>query len=257
MLSAQRDAVTAAPPSDAANAEGSPLTREEAASLRAALQRWPCGAEQLPAEASDALRAGLSKQFDDLPLLEGAMLLAEQRHLEAKRRGGEGAAGPRGVSVWQPVFASAGGFPRLLYIPVPEYFDLRAASDAAAAASDAAAAAALDAAADAASARGGPPGKLPGAVDVVTELGPVTTHFLGACGWRGGEVFEYRIDSCRVEVPAWGWGFTVPFKLNNALTFVHFDGSAGLGVARSRLGGTMLLAADPPAAAAALQGRRA
>jgi hypothetical protein len=45
----------------------------------------------------------------------------------------------------------------------------------------------------------------------------------------------------------------VPFKLNNTLTFVHFDGRVG--VARSRLGGTMLLEADPPAAAAALRQR--
>lgn len=28
----------------------------------------------------------------------------------------------------QPVFASAGGFPRLLYIPVPEFFDMHKAA---------------------------------------------------------------------------------------------------------------------------------
>jgi hypothetical protein len=300
---AQRDgapAAVAAPSADAAawkNAEGAPLTREEAASLRAALQRWPGGGggggggggDPLPAEALEVLRRGLAKQVDDLPLLEGAMLWTEQRRPE--RRG----AGARGVGVWQPIFASAGGFPRcaarrarasasgagrgrgpcvqgllhphqpcplrpvrdaertaglgcnrsckpqlqaaprgsperdeaphqsaaqplkraraspppifrLLYIPVPEYFDLRAASDATASDATASDAPASDAVSPAG---GGPPEALPSAVDVVTELGPVTTHFLGACGWRGDAALEYRISSCRVEVPAWGWGFSV------------------------------------------------
>jgi hypothetical protein len=69
---------------------------------------------------------------------------------------------------------------RLLYIPVPEYFDLSRAG---------------------ANAQGG-------AVDIVTELGPVTTHFLGSCHWASEKVFEYSVDSCRVELPG-GLKFTV------------------------------------------------
>jgi hypothetical protein len=161
---------------------------------------------------------------------------------------------------------------------VPEYFDLTRASD--------------------------------GKLDIITELGPVTTHFLGTCGWAGDAVLEYAIERCRVELP-WGVKFTVrrremegpaprsrappmpdrppgpraprppplraaalarppaapcpqppaapspprrrspqiPFRLSNALTFFYFRQSAGLACARSRLGGTMLLAADPAGSA--------
>lgn len=38
----------------------------------------------------------------------------------------------------------------------------------------------------------------------------------------------------------------IPFRLSNALTFYHVDAGPGLACARSRLGGTMLMAADPP-----------
>jgi hypothetical protein len=41
----------------------------------------------------------------------------------------------------------------------------------------------------------------------------------------------------------------IPFRLSNALTFFYVDRAAGLACARSRIGGTMLLAADPPAGA--------
>jgi len=77
----------------------------------------------------------------------------------------------------------------LLYIPVPEYFDLSHSGAAR------------------------PPrtnGRLSvtGTVDVVTELGPVTTHFLGAACWVSDQTFEYIVERCRVELP-WGLKFTV------------------------------------------------
>lgn len=56
----------------------------------------------------------------------------------------------QGVGTWQPVFASAGGFPRLLFIPVFELFDLTAS-------------------------------RSEGRINIITELGAATTHFLGTC----------------------------------------------------------------------------
>jgi hypothetical protein len=169
-------------------AGGAPLTKDEAASLRAVLAPPP-GAAALgmgadPAEASQRAAAllllGLSKQAQDLVALEGAVLVAEQVRAcaaagPAGGRGGGGGGGggiaqpwsrpvgptrdtpassppcsppPRqanlgklppgsgtvaaasapallrgdagvaSVGVWQPVFASAGGFPRCA-LPLP------------------------------------------------------------------------------------------------------------------------------------------
>lgn len=40
----------------------------------------------------------------------------------------------------------------------------------------------------------------------------------------------------------------IPFRLHNALTFFYTDPDARLACARSRLGGTMLMAAEPAGA---------
>lgn len=61
---------------------------------------------------------------------QGAILALEQAHVGAlAAEGGLAAASSatqqaQDVRVWQPVFASAGGFPRLLFIPVFEMFDM-------------------------------------------------------------------------------------------------------------------------------------
>lgn len=241
--------------------EGTRLTAEEAASLRKFLSR-PDGPLAEAAEdasgttmpaATDAavlLRGGLRKQVKDLSLLEGAMLAEEQASLDAADLEGAGDGGAtarqpraqsaRDVAFWQPIFASAGGFPRLLYIPVPEFFDMR--NSGAAGPREA-----VQRLSPQPSHRGKPSNYTDaiGSVDVVTELGPVTTHFVGPCVWADDETVEYWVESCRVEVPSWGWKFTVPFRLHNALTFFYLDAEGGLACARSRLGGTMLLAADP------------
>ncbi|KAI8474269.1 MAG: hypothetical protein J3K34DRAFT_137172 [Monoraphidium minutum] len=248
--------------------EGKPLTRDEAASLRAALAPGAAAPEGRGAALAELIRAGIAKGAKDLSALEGAILAAEQVSLGALQLGGaaaaaaprplEGAGSARDTAVWQPIFASAGGFPRLLYIPVPEYFDLSASEGSAA--SQAAALRRLTPSpppAGAGGAAGGTAGGVTsgryagdlGAVDVVTEMGPVTTHFLGPCLWVDGSTFEYWVESCRVEIPAWKVKFTIPFRLHNALTFFYVDPAAGLACARSRLGGTMLLAAEPPGGA--------
>lgn len=97
---------------------------------------------------------------------------------------------------------------RLLYIPVPEYFDLSAAEGASN--SQQGRISRLNAGPP--GPRGKPPGNYAsalGLVDVLTELGPVTTHFLGPCLWADDQTFEYWVESCRVEVPAWNVKFTV------------------------------------------------
>jgi hypothetical protein len=221
--------------------EGKELTRDEAASLARALAAADSASTT---QQQLLLRDGAAKRAADLVALEGAVLRAEQAYLNAAAGNGGAeadlaAANIKGVDAvaavrqWQPIFASAGGFPRLLYIPVPEYFDVSAA---AAASSD---------------------GK--GAIDIVTEMGPVTTHFLGDCEWvaaggsgssggSGGSAskLEYAISKCVVRVPAWRWfKLEFPFPLRNALAFFYYDAAAGVAAARSRLGGTMLMVAEP------------
>jgi hypothetical protein len=74
----------------------------------------------VPAALHDSIAAtiarGLQKQEADLHKLEGALLAAERLFYAT---GGTitDAGPPQAVDVWQPIFASAGGFPRLLYIP--------------------------------------------------------------------------------------------------------------------------------------------
>ncbi len=136
------------------------------------------------------------------------------------------------------MFASAGGFPRLLYIPVPEFFVLSGAAPC-----------------DAAGAGGGDSvQQLPGELDVVTELGPFVTHFLGRAGWSGPATLEYVVNALRI---CWrgsnstGLTLTLPgwLHLKNALQFFVSDSTTGLAAARSALGGTMLLQREPPAGA--------
>jgi hypothetical protein len=62
------------------------------------------------------IKAGLRKEAKDLQELEGCMLLAEQMYYAGQQLVSN-APMPTGVDMWQPIFASSGGFPRLLYIP--------------------------------------------------------------------------------------------------------------------------------------------
>jgi hypothetical protein len=68
----------------------------------------------------------------------------------------------------QPIFASAGGFPRLLYIPVPEFFDMHRSLPDATAISVSSVTGSIDASSspERASAAAGPDGRL----NIVTEV---------------------------------------------------------------------------------------
>jgi hypothetical protein len=76
--------------------------------------------QQLPADLKErvltTIKAGLRKEAQDLQELEGCMLLAEQLHYAGSELV-RNPPMPTGVDMWQPIFASSGGFPRLLYIP--------------------------------------------------------------------------------------------------------------------------------------------
>lgn len=243
---------------------GAALTAEESASLARVLELAPTVAVAGPAAAFPPapLAAHLFQTLEsaaehasspDLPLLEGAILAAEQLFLQQQQQQQQQpassssssplaaatnpstvAATSRSVPLWQPVFASSGGWPRLLFIPVPEYF----------------------VGCGTGAAEGGDDQQFP-AFDVVTELGPLLTHFLGERRWTGqGSVLEYEVRAVRLE-----WvggndssskpppGITIPLppplRLKNALSF--FAVTPRWACARSRLGGTMLLRADPPA----------
>jgi hypothetical protein len=281
---------------------GAALTAEESASLARVLQLAPAATAAAAAAAASApspnpraapsfppapLQRHLLQTLEsaaqhgaspDLPLLEGAILAAEQLFLQQQQQQQQqaqaqaqeevvdedapataatandplaAATRPRAVAAsaraaprWQPVFASSGGWPRLLFIPVPEFFVGTSA----------------DPAAD-------------GAFDVVTELpGNITTHFYGERRWGqqggageggggggGAHVLEYEVQKVRVEWTGGGGGgassalppgVTIPLpgplRLRNALAF--FAATPKWALARSRLGGTMLLRADPPAA---------
>jgi hypothetical protein len=191
---------------------GYDLTKEEAASLS---KIAPVGTQTISLPLlQDILRNGLQKKHGDLQELEGAILATEQISLGAlSPSGSKPRPEPaRGTAMWQPVFASSGGFPRLLYIPVPEYFDLTQ-SDASQ------------------------------SIDIITELGPITTHFLGECSWLNDTEFSYSIKQIKIDVGTWSGTFGMPAKLDNVLSFFYVDGE--LACARSKLGGTMLLVADP------------
>lgn len=89
-------------------------------------------------------------------------------------------------------------------------------------------------------------------INIVTELGPLTTHFLGTCSWLTGDTcLRYSITAVRLDVGGRRNVLTIPLsgplQLNNELQF--FMAGLDAAAARSKLGGTMLLAADPPAGA--------
>jgi hypothetical protein len=91
-----------------------------------------------------------------------------------------------------------------------------------------------------AAAAAGPSGR----INIITELGPLTTHFLGTCGWLDDTTFEYSISTVRLDLGGRSLSFGLgPFKLENQLSF--FLATPELACARSKLGGTMLLAAEP------------
>eukprot|EP00877_Chromochloris_zofingiensis_P003255 jgi/Chrzof1/12930/Cz07g12210.t1 len=166
------------------------------------------------------IKDGVIKAARDLQALEGSILAAEQLYLGNISTSDHAATVmsttcPKDIAVWQPIFASSGGFPRLLYIPVPEYFDVSKGVD-------------------------------QNIIDIITELGPITTHFLGTCTWLSDTKLTYSINKLQVDVA--GRSFTLPFKLDNDLTF--FLATEEFACARSKLGGTMLLAANPDGASA-------
>jgi hypothetical protein len=75
---------------------------------------------------------------------------------------------------------------------------------------------------------------------------PITTHFLGSCSWLSPSQFKYSIDTVRLDLGGNTFKFGLgPLKLENVLTF--FLVGKSLACARSQLGGTMLLAANPDA----------
>ncbi|KAF8067345.1 hypothetical protein HT031_002393 [Scenedesmus sp. PABB004] len=250
---APRTAARAAPPAAAAAAApgAGALTRNEQRSLAAAAEALglPGGGAAAAARAlaadpaatralHDLLESGVSREARDLAVLEGAVLLAEA--LAAAGGALPGAAAPQDVEVWQPIFASSGGWPRLLYIPVPEYFDLsRALPDATA----------ISVSFDGAELRASRTRAFPeGDIDVITHLGPLTTHFLGTAEWRSATELRYAVTSLRVDARRSGRALvTLPFRLRNSLNF--FAATPRLACARSALGGTMLMAPAPPGAA--------
>jgi hypothetical protein len=93
---------------------------------------------------------------------------------------------------------------------------------------------------DRAAAAAGPGGQ----INIITEMGPVVTHFLGSCSWLDATTFEYKINTVRLDFGGRSFSFGLgPFKLENELSF--FLTTPEVACARSKLGGTMLLAAEP------------
>lgn len=85
-----------------------------------------------------------------------------------------------------------------------------------------------------------------GRINIITELGPLTTHFLGTCSWLDDVTFGYSINTVRLDLGGRSFSFNLggPLKLENELQF--FLVTPGVACARSKLGGTMLLAPGPP-----------
>lgn len=83
----------------------------------------------------------------------------------------------------------------------------------------------------------------PGAINIITELGPFTTHFLGTCKWLRDDAFSYAIKKIRIDFAGRSFSFPMFFELENELEF--FLVTDDLACARSKLGGTMLLEANP------------
>lgn len=83
----------------------------------------------------------------------------------------------------------------------------------------------------------------PGSINIITELGPFTTHFLGSCRWLREGAFAYSINKIRIDFGGRSLTIPMPVKLENELDF--FLVTDELACARSKLGGTMLLEANP------------
>lgn len=83
----------------------------------------------------------------------------------------------------------------------------------------------------------------PGLINIITELGPFTTHFLGSCRWLRHNAFSYSINKIRIDFGGRSLTLPMPVKLENELDF--FMVTDELACARSKLGGTMLLEANP------------
>lgn len=135
--------------------------------------------------------SGLIKEREkDLELVEGAVLLVEQANIRD--------ASPRDLSlsgVWQLIFTSAGGFIRLQYTPVNEYFYIY------------------------------PKEKT---VEIITELGPITTAFKGSSEWDGATntlCYSVRQVDIKLGAACWTW----PFKLDNQLAMFHRDATLACG----------------------------
>lgn len=125
---------------------------------------------------------------------------------------------------------------------VPEYFDMHRALPDATAISISSVTDSIDSTSspDRAAAALGQGGR----INIITELGPLTTHFLGSCSWIDDNTFAYSINTVRLDIG--GRSISVgmgPFKLENELSF--FLTTPEVACARSKLGGTMLLAAEP------------
>jgi hypothetical protein len=195
--------------------------------------------DQVPApviqQMLQVISMGKEKEVEDLQQLEGFMLLAEQLHRQqGPNKGVLPSTSPQKMDVWQPIFASSGGFPRLLYIPVPEYFDMhKAIPDATAISYSSASSIDISSASPYA----------PGFINIITELGPFTTHFLGSCRWLREDAFSYSINRIKIDFGGRSLTLPMPVKLENELDF--FLVTDELACARSKLGGTMLLEANP------------
>lgn len=125
---------------------------------------------------------------------------------------------------------------------VPEFFDMHRALPDATAISISSVNNSIDASSnlDRAAAAAGPGGQ----INIITEMGPVVTHFLGSCSWLDTTTFEYKIHTVRLDLAGRSFSFGLgPFKLENELSF--FLTTPEVACARSKLGGTMLLAAEP------------
>jgi hypothetical protein len=119
---------------------------------------------------------------------------------------------------------------------VPEYFDMHRSLPEATAISIDSVSGSIDASSSAAT-------DSSGMLNIITQLGPLTTHFLGTAAWApDGHSFEYRITTLRLDVGARTL-LSIPFRLSNELSF--FLAAPDVACARSKLGGTMLLKAGP------------
>lgn len=151
------------------------------------------------APTSDAAIAVLKKAVRkevEPSLVEGALLFLEQT---------TDVVVDQLTDRWQMLFTTAGGFPRLQYLPVKEYFCVDDEKE---------------------------------LLEIVTEFGFMTTTFSGSCVWGTEKVMAtYSITRATVQF-AFGAKFSFPFKLNSSLRMFFNDQQ--LACARSKVGGLIL-----------------